>query len=565
MQKRTLLFILYIFLNAQAQSQNHDYFWIFGYQGGNQSPLDDEFANVILDFNQPNPMIVVRQDLNMNFHATCATMCDSAGNLLFYTNGEKIYNKNHTTMQNGGYINFDSGYGYSMPQGAIALPYPSHPNEYMIFHLDVLVWGGDAAGHNLKVTRVNMSQNNGLGKVVSSVLMIPDTLCGGQITATKHANGRDWWVLVGENDSKYMYQCYLSPQGINISKVAISTVPTIDGLGQSVFTPDGTKYIRANSVYTGEPFRVDIFDFDRCTGAFSQQRTKFLTYPGFGAYVSVSSNSKYLYVMRSDTALQFDLTAPDIFASETIVAVWDGFYSGAVYPSYFQEAQSGPDGRIYVTGPSSKHIHQINYPNRYGLGCDFRQHHIDLTVYNSYTVPNHPNYRLGPVDGSACDTLGFDNYPLCRWRWEQEDTLETLDITFTDLSAYEPATWHWDFGDGTMSQDTSPTHSYSAPGVYEVCLVVSNAFSSDTLCKLLNLSGVGTGVAWEETERVFTAMPNPANASLHVITDGIVGQYHISNMLGTVVLTGRLNEKANVFRYQPVKRWLAFHCHRRCG
>src|SRR5690606_2847439 len=88
---------------------------------------------------------------------------------------------------------------------------------------------------------------------------------------------------------------------------------------------------------------------------------------------------------------------------------------------------------------------------------------------------------------SACDTLGFDNHPLCNWRWEQEDTLSPLQVTFTDLSSYEPATWHWDFGDGTGSQDTSPVHIYTENGIYHVCLVVSNQYSSDTLCRVLQL------------------------------------------------------------------------------
>jgi len=58
-----------------------------------------------------------------------------------------------------------------------------------------------------------------------------------------------------------------------------------------------------------------------------------------------------------------------------------------------------------------------------------------------------------------------------------------LQFTFTDASYYEPSAWSWDFGDGTLGQDTSPVHTFPASGVYKVCLTVSNANASDTYCR----------------------------------------------------------------------------------
>jgi hypothetical protein len=129
-------------------------------------------------------------------------------------------------------------------------------------------------------------------------------------------------------------------------------------------------------------------------------------------------------------------------------------------------------------------------------------------------MPNFPNYRLGPIDGSVCDTIGFDNHPLCNWRWEQEDTLMPLLVTFTDLSDYEPTSWHWNFGDNHISQDSNPVHVYTQEGVYEVCLVVSNNNSSDTLCRTLKLLNSAVG----NPSPVFSIFvtPNPFRELLHV-------------------------------------------------
>ncbi|MBP9136999.1 MAG: T9SS type A sorting domain-containing protein, partial [Flavobacteriales bacterium] len=40
--------------------------------------------------------------------------------------------------------------------------------------------------------------------------------------------------------------------------------------------------------------------------------------------------------------------------------------------------------------------------------CDFQQHAIELPTYNFNSLPNHPNYHLGPIDGSVCDSLGIN-------------------------------------------------------------------------------------------------------------------------------------------------------------
>ena len=148
--------------------------------------------------------------------------------------------------------------------------------------------------------------------------------------------------------------------------------------------------------------------------------------------------------------------------------------------------------------------------------CHFKIKSFELPAYcapgqNLY----YPNYRLGPLDGSACDTLGLDNHPAALWRHDQEDTLQPRQVTFTDLSYYEPATWHWTFGDGTMSGDTSPVHTYAKAGVYNVCLVVKNAYAADTLCKTVTVgstSGTEALVALPEV----VVFPNPFEGDITV-------------------------------------------------
>ncbi|MEZ4918204.1 MAG: hypothetical protein R2792_03775 [Saprospiraceae bacterium] len=97
-----LFTLILICLACLCQAQLRDAVWILGYEGGAQSPPDDDFGGFILNFRDSVfPQQSIRQDIDMNFHGTNAAICDSLGNLLFYTNGEKIYKNNHTLMQNG--------------------------------------------------------------------------------------------------------------------------------------------------------------------------------------------------------------------------------------------------------------------------------------------------------------------------------------------------------------------------------------------------------------------------------------------------------------------------------
>ncbi len=63
------------------------------------------------------------------------------------------------------------------------------------------------------------------------------------------------------------------------------------------------------------------------------------------------------------------------------------------------------------------------------------------------------------------------------------------EMGFTDASLNSPASWQWNFGDpnsGTANTATvqNPTHIFSAPGLYTIRLITTNAFGSDTLTKV---------------------------------------------------------------------------------
>ena len=85
----------------------------------------------------------------------------------------------------------------------------------------------------------------------------------------------------------------------------------------------------------------------------------------------------------------------------------------------------------------------------------------------------------GPMVSNGCSiapTTGFsaDATGTCG---------SSLSVNFTDESVGSPTSWNWDFGDGNTSTSQNPSHNYTTSGSYDVTLITSNAYGSDTLVK----------------------------------------------------------------------------------
>jgi len=311
----------------------------------------------------------------------------------------------------------------------------------------------------------------------------------------------------------------------------------VPSVGNALFTPDGSKYIRHDIRF--DPWNViDIYDFDRCTGEFFHLEhielsdTSFL----YGGSV-VSPDSRYLYAITNKVIYQFDLLASDIESTKTVVAEYDG-YVGLFFGTVFGTPQLAPDGTIFIASVSDTVMHRIRTPNHFGLASHVEQHSVHLPKINQKSIPNFPNYRLGPLDGSPCDTLGLDNHPLAGFTYFTEE----LTATFSDNSYYRPGEWEWDFGDGDGSTERNPIYSYGAPGGYNVCLTVRNEVDEDTYCRWVQVDTMVVVGTLETGEMGKVAVfPNPAS-----------GQFSLQfDLPGTGLVTFSLHDVAG----RPVRAW----------
>lgn len=471
-------------------SQRHDNTWMFGYEGGIVSPNNDKYGITIFNFSDGSLNISDNQVINLEFYVTALAVSDLSGKLLFYTNGIDVEDITWNTMLNGGNIHPPVAGGQAITQGILGLQFPEKESQYALIHVPRGYVGPPVSTVGvlkLFYTIIDMEQNNGLGAVVEkSIPLLVDTLQLGKLKAAKHANGRDWWILVPEAYTNNIYRILLDSAGFHVIGKQTIGSKLYPGAGQADFSPDGSRYAIFDTYNSSMPDAVDVYDFDRCTGLLSNARHFELWISSYAGGVTFSPNSRYLYVHTTLVVAQYDLEAPDLAASRVELAWYDGYESP--FPTHFFAGQLAPDGKIYIcTSNGTDVLHVIHRPDEAGSACLVEQHGIRLPTYNATSMPNFPHYRLGPLDGSPCDTLGLDNHPKAWWRYEQ-DTLDALAVEFRDLSYYEPATWAWDFGDGSASSSQRhPEHQYAQPGAYPVCLTVSNQYGTDTHCKTLYL------------------------------------------------------------------------------
>lgn len=358
------------------------------------------------------------------FTRSNSSICDKDGNFLCLSNGENIYNRNYEVMENGGdlYPNVDYFTGMLFIQSFILLPYPGHENQLVQFYgyIEVIDPPGPVTGALAYYPRyaiVDMEENNGLGKVTEKhIIPSSDTIAAGYITAVRHGNGRDWWILVNHYAEKKFYRYLLDPYGVTQVGSQEKEIKLLS-LSQTVFSPDGRWYARfsAHGRLPDSTFStIELFPFDRCSGLLGDLQEKtYSTNPleGKPGGVAFSASSRYMYVSRWDTIYQYDMQAPDILGSEVVVAAFDGYWgdwgNGFTVPQRFYSLMLGPDRKIYccVSNYNSKYLHVINNPEAAGVACDVQQHSIELPVFNEYSIPNNPYYGLGRWVGSPCDTL----------------------------------------------------------------------------------------------------------------------------------------------------------------
>ena len=161
-----LMLLTPITLHAQGEANN----WYFGQNAG-------------ITFNTTPPSALT--DSKINTLEGCTTISDATGNLLFYTDGRTVWDRNGGIMPNA---NYNQGNGLlgdpSSTSSALIIPQPNVENRYYIFavdephHLNAATYPNqntlfsflddDGFNNGFTYSIVDITLNNGLGDVIPS-------------------------------------------------------------------------------------------------------------------------------------------------------------------------------------------------------------------------------------------------------------------------------------------------------------------------------------------------------------------------------------------------------------
>jgi hypothetical protein len=542
--RQHFLYILLLLFSLSINAQKFDNYWMMGYYS-NDYPEFPGIDTYQLSFDTFPPRYVYVQSA-FQFKQASSSICDSSGKLILYTNNCKIANGNHEIIVDGDSIpeGFDwneicLGFGGGIEfLGNLLLPDPGNPRlvysisktikknlmPFMIF------------ADKVQYAKIDLDAANGRGVLLSKGnTVIEGKFHFGHLTAVKHGNGRDWWLPMADQKGNRIHILKLDDQGFKEDHTQdIGPVWDEAGAFQATFSLDGSRLARFNPFYG-----LYLYDFDRCDGTLSNLRyfADIDSMQGLVGGCAFSPNGRYLYYSFYEYVYQLDLEAADIWASRHLVAEYDE--AQIDLPTWFMHMQTGPDGRIYIFTPNStRAMHVINRPNLPWDSCKLVQHELVFPVaYANYQ--NFPNFRLGALDGSPCDTLGFDNHPQADFRPDPSDT-SGLAYQLWDISTYRPTHWAWDFGDGQQSMEQSPSHVYVSPGFYTVCLRVWNEYGvSTTKCKVIEVRTVGIR---SPNRLVLKAYPNPTTGKIRIdgLSEGDNWQAQVSDLSGRLLLQTRL-------------------------
>jgi len=440
--KKKLSLLLTLFFIAFTYSQGEANIWYFG-------------ANAGLDFNSGNPVALT--DGQLNTIEGCATISNASGQLLFYTDGMTVWDRNHTIMPNGTGLLGDS----TSSQSAIIVPKPGSNTIYYIITVSA-----EASPVGVTYSIVDISLNGSYGDVTAdkNVQLFAAPACE-KLTVVKKGNDTDYWVVIHGYGNNTFLAYSITSSGLNpipvVSNVGALIDVVFETLGYLKFSPDGTKLISCNYQDL-----VELFDFNNNTGIISNPRFITNKFANYGAEFSPSGDIAYITTGDLNTCelIQYDLTATNIPSTAVLLYPFDDINLGAL--------QLAPDGKIYVPIFGEHFISRISNPNVLGVGCDFQVNAISL--------------------GTGIGQLGLPQF--IQSYFNASFTAQNLCLgattSFTLNDSQTPTSVLWDFGDGATSTDTNPTHQYATADNYTVTVTVTSAGGTTNNNKQISIAAI---------------------------------------------------------------------------
>lgn len=520
----TIILFLLLALSLSVKAQNQNKNWHFG-------------IGLSINFNVL-PLTIVQS--NVDVVESASAVSDDNGQLLFYTSGFKIWNKNGIEMPNAtgllGNGPFHLNYSGSGHRSVHIIKHPGNPDQYFVFSGDA----NEQPTRNLQYSLVDMTLDNGLGDVVpgqKNIQIMTNT--SEHLSVFRGNDCSSYWLIaraVEPLSSRPVYAFKVDQNGVNPTPV-ISTPPPY--LGSAGY--DELFLLNDLETAVGINFgNVISIKFDGNTGQFSNFQNVPNYIQGVGEFngafaLSLDKTKMYITESYSSNVYQYDLNQianPAAFLnSRTLAITGNGIYDR------FYSLRVGPDGHLYLLrksstgGISSKITRMTNANGPVG----------NTTYDNNFLDYMHPwgSYNVGYY------TLGVDvesHPPADTVINTAKDTLLCFDESVVLQSSVPNASgYRWSDGSNQSSFTVATPGTYWVRSVYN-CLVTIDTFivrktsftlqlpADTTICegRSLNLD------AYHPAIETYTWSTGAATASISVSQ---AGTYFVTAGSGRCILS----------------------------
>jgi gliding motility-associated-like protein len=477
MIKRNILSIIVIFILQIpiifCQLQNNN--WVFGY-------------GARVNFSGPIPVGSSNAAINSN-ESTASVSDPSTGQLLFYTDGLKVWDANNDVMPNGS--NLLGGFYNSCTQGALIVPFPEDNQRFYLFTLEELEAQSvnPLADNGLRYSIVDMTLNGGLGDVQVATMNTPlATDLTEKLIVIRSTEIKGFWVIAHKKNANEFLAWKIDACGVS-AQPAISTVGSIFAIspffgateawaGAMDASPDGNRI--------GMPIdwsdRIEFFDFNKTTGVVSNPLTVNVTDDSppeflrkYGACFSPDGSKFYYTNINSVYQLNLDTyTSAAIATSNTLI------YSPILEPTNYPcfQIEQAPNNKLYVAIGNAGRLDEISNPNSLGLACGYVSNAVSFSPATC---------QLGlpaqvPLGGFAANsTITF-----------LPDSCLQSSISFSIATASPINQINWNFGDpnsgvNNSSSSLNPSHQFSEIGTYQINAIVDFDCFSETVTQTITL------------------------------------------------------------------------------
>ncbi|MCC6369503.1 MAG: T9SS type A sorting domain-containing protein, partial [Bacteroidia bacterium] len=358
----------------------------------------------------------------------------------------------------------------SSTQSALIVKQPGNNSLYYVFTTD------DVAGTDgFRYSIVDMALAAGMGSVTVKNILIYSPSAE-KITAVKHCNGTDVWVVSRDYDSNNYRAILLTASGLNatpvLSSVGSVMVNTASSLGYLRFSPNGQKMAAAVYAPSNSSAPFYLYDFDSSTGIISNPVLLMAGPTNYGIEFSPNGTKLYGSDYMANKIFQWDLCAGtdfDIISSKYEIVVNQP--AGAL--------QLASNGKIYVAINGQMYLDVINTPDLSGAACGYVN--AGQSIAPKLSGMGLPNFECGLFKPALPP---FTHVSNCMNYFFYEPAGIYSYSNCSSATAINGFIWQFDdpqSGAANTSTLSAPGHTFSTAGVYNVKLIYYHPCSSDTI------------------------------------------------------------------------------------